>query len=557
MEKEKTAVVVDIGTSKIVAMAAKKIYTEYTILASETAWLDLDDPTKALTKRGVITNQEGVARTVADLLKRMNLELQKKSLKIERVYIGYGGQGLHTEMFIVERNFDGDTVMPEDIESINEQLNEHPNYQNIRKFVPEYFLDGELNLSPEGKTCKKLEARMLLIMGHKADNLKRMIENRTSGMTVEDMLVSPEGSAFSVLDERERTEGCALVEVGAGVTTVSIYHDRALRFMATIPLGGYAITKDVCSLKVPFDEAEEHKKKYGMAGMATENRKISEEEPTEEEKLQVLNNAISWRTLEIARNVEEQINESGLKERVRYIVLTGGSAALQGMDTVFENITGKKVRRAGADRTFVKQSNGETHQMGNSAVIGMFAMATEACCGEIEKETPKTPPVAPPKEPTDGKDTIRNIFEVIKKGFNEVTETSLRQSQSLTPKLSPEEKARRQADKAAQDAERAKLKAAKDEEDRIRREARKAERKAERVRLAAERAEKERLREIKRKEREQKRLEDDARKAKLKEEKEKETSFLDALFEKVNNINELMQEATAKPTSENKNTEKK
>jgi cell division protein FtsA len=395
--EEHIVATVDIGSSKIVAMAARKMPGQYNIIASETQTLDVEDQTKALVKRGLITDISLLANIIAEILRKLNKKIEEQQLRLEKIYIGYGGQGLHTKICPLELEVDG-VIDMSDIDLLKYKLDEHPDHKNIRRYFHSYFLDGKHEKEPVGKTCSKLECRYLLLTGHVCEQLRAKIEERTGGsIKVEEILVSPEATAYAVLEDNERKEGCALVEIGAGITTVSIYHGNELKFLNTIPLGGLAITKDICSLKIPFAEAENHKIKNGDAQKISKD-KINIDNPTEEEKLKALNNIIAARVKEIAVNVHEQIIKSRLAEHVQIIVITGGSSSLSGLEGIFGENTDRPVRTAIPRRTFVKQDSGESLNPANSAVVGMFAMAKEICCKHINPIQPPATP-APPKEP--------------------------------------------------------------------------------------------------------------------------------------------------------------
>ena len=68
-----------------------------------------------------------------------------------------------------------------------------------------------------------------------------------------------------MLTEAERRSGCALVDLGADTTTVSVYSKNILRHLAVIPLGFNNIIKDIASLQMEESVAEHMLIKYGCA----------------------------------------------------------------------------------------------------------------------------------------------------------------------------------------------------------------------------------------------------------------------------------------------------
>ena len=94
-------------------------------------------------------------------------------------------------------------------------------------------------------------------------NLNKCFEN--AGVNVAQMFISPIALADSVISETEKRSGCALVDIGADTTTVSVYNKNVLRHLAVIPLGSRNITKDIASLQIEESDAEKMKLKYGCA----------------------------------------------------------------------------------------------------------------------------------------------------------------------------------------------------------------------------------------------------------------------------------------------------
>ena len=73
-----------------------------------------------------------------------------------------------------------------------------------------------------------------------------------------------------MLTEPEKRSGCVFVDMGAETTSVAVYKNNLLRHLAVIPLGGANINRDIMSLQIEDDEAEELKKKLEEAGAKVE-----------------------------------------------------------------------------------------------------------------------------------------------------------------------------------------------------------------------------------------------------------------------------------------------
>ena len=95
-------------------------------------------------------------------------------------------------------------------------------------------------------------------------NLKRIIEERLE-LKIKDYMPTALCVAEQVLTQEERQLGCVLVDFGAETITISIYKNEALTYLFTIPLGSRNITRDITSLNMVEESAENLKKTIGDA----------------------------------------------------------------------------------------------------------------------------------------------------------------------------------------------------------------------------------------------------------------------------------------------------
>jgi cell division protein FtsA len=176
-----------------------------------------------------------------------------------------------------------------------------------------------------------------------------------------------------------------LIEWGEGVTYISIYKSKTLKYLATLPLGGLAITKDIRSLNVSEDEAETLKIKYGRAiSESTDSGEVPvNEEQSSPRKIaqSELNWIIESRVDEIIKNIWSQIQASEYAQALDAgIVITGGGALLRDLPLYIKNQTGKEVRLAKAkvweNKTEIQLSPAD------SCVVGLTILGKENCIKE-------------------------------------------------------------------------------------------------------------------------------------------------------------------------------
>ena len=195
----------------------------------------------------------------------------------------------------------------------------------------------------------------------------------------------PDVVARTVLTEDEMTSGVALVDVGAGVTSVSIYFGGIMRYYASIPFGGKAITGDIrteCSIS--DDLAEKIKKRFGacmpgkLANLSEKVLQIRLSEPYKEVPVRYISEIIDCRAREIVEAMLYYIQESGLPNSLRSgIVVTGGGAELANFIPLVKEMSGYEVRKGYPRFMFSASVGSGVYSTSATAAIGMILAAKD------------------------------------------------------------------------------------------------------------------------------------------------------------------------------------
>ena len=194
----------------------------------------------------------------------------------------------------------------------------------------------------------------------------------------------PDVVAKAVLTDDEKQNGVALVDIGAGVTSVSIYYGGIMRSYAAIPFGGRCITGDIrseCSISEPL--AEKIKIRFGAclpAKLGTLSDKVLQlriTEPVKEVSVKYISEIIDARSREILSAVLWYIQESGLQNDLRSgIVLTGGGAKLTNIVNLMKEMSGYEVRPGYPKHCFSTSVN-NVYELSSTASIGMILAAKD------------------------------------------------------------------------------------------------------------------------------------------------------------------------------------
>lgn len=293
-------------------------------------------------RKGIIDNIDKTTQALTRVVAKLN---EKLGVKVNSVYVGLGGQSLRSVHNRVLLQFDGLELLSHKTIDKMCDTNSGVVYPNaeIKEVVPQEFTIGSRSVvDPVGMQAEMIEANFINIIARNTleENIRKCVN--AAGLEVQEILISPLCQANTLLTPNEKRSGCALVDMGADTTTVSVYVNNILRHLCVIPLGGSNVTSDITSLKVEAEEAEELKKKYGTAFRPDNEDKtgqkisLSFDRTEDEEKLQEI---VEARYEEIVANVWHHI--SPYKDKMLSgIVLTGGAARIPDLPQAFARQTG-------------------------------------------------------------------------------------------------------------------------------------------------------------------------------------------------------------------------
>jgi cell division protein FtsA len=215
-----------------------------------------------------------------------------------------------------------------------------PNREVIHVIPKTFTLDGQAGIKdPLGMTGIRLEVETILIHGATPflKNLQKAILQ--AGLEIDQLVLSPVAAAQAVLSKRQKELGVALVDLGAGTTSLAIYEESNLLHTAIIPIGSQHITNDIAiGLRCTIDTAEKVKLAFGAASpkLIDKNAEIDmskiDDEETERIPQTLVGEIIEARLEEIFDMVSRELKRIDRDGKLPAgIVLTGGGAALPGV----------------------------------------------------------------------------------------------------------------------------------------------------------------------------------------------------------------------------------
>lgn len=383
MAEKEFIVAIELGSSKVTGIAGqKKPDGSINVLA-----LVKEDSSQFI-RKGVVYNIDKTAQCLTGIIKKMETQLKTR---ITQVFVGVGGQSIRSVRNVVAKDMPDDTIITQEMvaELMEENRNlDYPDQKILDVAEQEYKVDTVMQLDPVGIRASHLEGNYLNILERKSffQNLNKCFE--TAGIKVVEMYLAPLALANAVLTEAEKRSGCALIDLGADTTTVSVFYRNVLRHLAVIPLGANNITKDIAQpLQMEESEAEKMKLKYASA--YTDNNEIDDtlkysidqERQVESRKFIDI---VEGRLEEIILNVREQIPNEYCDKLLGGIILTGGGSNLKNIERAFAIHTHFDKIRIAKFVTLSISSNNElikNHNGMMNTLLGLLAKGYINCAG--------------------------------------------------------------------------------------------------------------------------------------------------------------------------------
>jgi len=347
---ERTVAVLDIGTSKVAALIAR--------LSADGLPQVIGTGQKpcAGLKRGLVTSFE---KAEAAIRSAMDQAERAANVQVAFVHASISAGGLQSSVATTEIDIAGASITPADMDTLRIAGREaiRPGNRTVVHAQPAlYALDGQAGVeSPIGFHADRLGMDVHVVTADTPPlkNLDRAIKNAHLGLRT--LVASPLAASLAVLDKEERDLGVALIEIGAGVTTVAVHKFGMLVGVATISMGAGDITADIAStFATRLADAERLKVLEGSAIAVSKDNSdiievpsISDEgmgEPARVPRAQIIA-VIRQRLDMIFSAVEQQFAILGFTgPRARQVVLTGGGAELRSIAEYAQGLLGRNVR---------------------------------------------------------------------------------------------------------------------------------------------------------------------------------------------------------------------
>lgn len=349
MRRRSTVAAIDVGSTKVAVIVGD--VSEH----GDTRILGVGVAPAAGLSRGVIDNIQSARDAISIAVEKAE---QACGMRILSAVVGISGGHISSQnnrgiIAIPDRTR---PISADDRSRVLESAGQVaiPTNRQVIHVVPRgYWVEGTDQVSdPVGMFGGRLDAEVHIVSGAVSaiQNLTKCVEG--AGVQVDDIVLECIASATSVLEEQEKQQGVALVDLGGSTTSIAVYDEGSVAHTACLPIAGSHLTHDLARvLRCPWESAEQVKCTVGAAfadpAMVSDTVEIQAfgTQSTKHVPLGHICEILQARTEEILEMVALELKRVGYLDRLAAgLVLTGGTAQLRGLPEVAESRLGIPAR---------------------------------------------------------------------------------------------------------------------------------------------------------------------------------------------------------------------
>ena len=414
--KGKQIVAIDVGSANVViAVGAVEEDGRVEIKGIAT------EPVEGITA-GRVDNSETVGRAVRIAKERLE---ERLGVKITEAYVGLSGDYIRCEqvtdhVYVRDDNGSGCSQISErDIEELDRRMqsvNLPDDREDIIKKEPlSYKVDEKIVKEPIGEYGYVLSATYNFVLTDRTMRERLRICLNKQDIAIKEFVPNAFISHLGVATVDDMEDGAVIIDLGAGLTDVTVVQGGKVRYFASIPVGVGVINNDIRAYGIPNSYVETLKVNYGSAvqELAVDDKITfphARKGTAKSIRRKNLAKIIEERLIEIAEWVRKEIKEAGCGSRFAPVVLlTGGGAEMQNIEQLFARELKVDEARSVYPEYGFTESMGEHITTRAYATIaslmlygakrGMCAIAMRVPGPAQPQQTPPTPQPAPQPAP--------------------------------------------------------------------------------------------------------------------------------------------------------------
>ncbi len=333
-------------------------------------------------EKGIPTNSSDVGFVLNETWKKLCNRVGRGELK--NIFVCVGGrslQSVHVEAHRQQRRSEiKQKLLNEMIRECSEKIEARTPAAGVLSVLPERWEVDEqyFDEAPIKQLGRDITLYATAFVMRKEYCTKMDDTIKRAGLAIFNREVIPDACITALTNDEERENGCAVIDMGAQTTTLTIFKDNQFQLTKVVPLGGYHVSHDIETLGISSINAEKLKCKWGTLSLKPEEVDKGLRVPAAregEEPLIVtrgnLSSIIACRINEIIMPLLAEIEKT---EGIQTIYLTGGGSMLRGIVPFLRKKTSIPVEYGSHAQWLAADTEDEFYQPLYGSLIGTLLL---------------------------------------------------------------------------------------------------------------------------------------------------------------------------------------
>ena len=337
--------------------------------------LFLDEEPSSGIESGIIKDKDIVVRDFRKLIDRAEefLDCKIKAVVVMLPSVDLKAKVVSYDLMIPENHVQGKHIKNL-FNKVYEEENNEPNLE-IAFIYPQRFQSSKIRKTmflPIGEQTRDLFVTLEIVYQDKKTLFDYVDVASSAGLDVLDIMPNPVALKKGCLSKEEMAEYACVVDIGATMTTITIYHEERIESSESFRIGSKRATEKLQEqLNLSLKDAEAFKITHGrVLGISGKDEIVYEQTHPDGSITYITNDYVAKLMneayLEIIRVIRQYLLEAGLIGKITHYYLIGGGVAMDKFEQLFKNNFGSNV----SIRT--PQVLGTRHPKYTSLISGQF-----------------------------------------------------------------------------------------------------------------------------------------------------------------------------------------
>ncbi|WP_416677218.1 cell division protein FtsA [Candidatus Pseudothioglobus sp. Uisw_016] len=345
---------IDIGSEKIALLVAEKEDdgTHLRIIAHNVC------PSDGV-KNGSLRSIDSLSRVINKLIDQtfesFNLDFDRIRVNISDTHLtctdGMGKVSIN------------EAVTSKDLDSVLESamaMSTPTNKEKLHIIKKKFTINETVTVdNPIDMEAEVLESKVHIVTVSSSSirNIERCLEQ--CDMELDKIILNPIAKSQAILTQEDSDNGVCLVDIGAGVTSYSVFHEEGIVRSGVIAMGGDEVTQEIAfAFDTSLEEAQRLKENYGTAKLSSLNEEqfidFMQSENNDEHQLSSfeLSEVIEEAYRGIFVLLRNELKHHNLENIIKSgFVLCGGASKINSIEELVRDFFSKRVKIGKIQRT--------------------------------------------------------------------------------------------------------------------------------------------------------------------------------------------------------------